>query len=181
MILRFAAWARPGGVTLLSMFMLLAATPAAAQHLAFDSADTQETAVTHHVEALFDAMRASDADGVRRHFHPQTKSLYSLSTDADGSVRVTEGDIDGFAESVGRAEVGLLDEHLGPIEVFIDGPLATATMPYAFYLGDQFSHCGVNVFHLVLTDDGWRTLHITDTRRRSDCHHSIAPPDPAGG
>ena len=61
------------------------------------------------------------------------------------------------------------DERIGDIDVRIDGGLATAWMPYAFYLGDRFSHCGVNAFHLTLTSEGWKILHITDTRRTTDC------------
>jgi hypothetical protein len=39
-------------------------------------------------------------------------------------------------------------------------------MNYAFYLDDQFSHCGVNAFQLVRMEAGWQIIQITDTRRR---------------
>jgi ketosteroid isomerase-like protein len=137
--------------------------------------EDDEQAVRAHVEALFDAMRASDAEAVAAHFHSEPASLYSVGRTAEGDVRVQVADLEQFAASVGNAPAGLLDEHLGPIEVRVDGDLATAYMPYAFYLGERFSHCGVNAFHLVRTADGWRTIHITDTRRKTDCHPSIAP------
>lgn len=134
-----------------------------------------ERAVRAHVEALFDAMRASDSVAVRQHFHPETASLYSVSRGRQGELRVHTFEIDEFAASVGHAPSGLLDEHLGEIEIRVDGDLATAWMPYAFYIGEDFSHCGFNSFHLVRTDAGWRTIHITDTRRPTDCDPSIAP------
>lgn len=134
---------------------------------------SDEDAVRAHVVQLFDAMRASDADGVRAHFH-ETSSLYSVSRNPAGDIVVTKADLDRFAESIG-GEHPLLDERLGPIEVRLDGDLATAYMPYAFYIDDRFSHCGVNAFHIARTEAGWRTIHITDTRRAGDCDPSVAP------
>jgi len=134
-----------------------------------------ESEVRAHIEALFNAMHQSDADAVRNHFHGSTATLYSVSEDDSGMAVVREEDINRFAVAVGDAQKGLLDERLGQIEVRIDGALATAFMPYAFYVGDRFSHCGVNSFHLVRTESGWRTIHITDTRRTTGCDPSIAP------
>lgn len=50
----------------------------------------------------------------------------------------------------------------------MDGPLATAWTPYAFYLGDTLSHCGTNAFQLAKLKDDWKIIQITDTRRK-DC------------
>ena len=60
------------------------------------------------------------------------------------------------------------DERIGDVEVHIDGGLATAWVPYAFYLGEEFSHCGANAVHLARTSEGWKIIHLTDTRRQ-DC------------
>jgi hypothetical protein len=151
------------------LLLLLLLLPAGAS----EQGSADEDAVRAHVLQLFDAMRAYDADGVRGHFH-ETASLYSVSRNRADEVVVTVGDLVAFADAVG-GEHPLFDEHLGPIEVRLDGDLATAYMPYAFFLGDRFSHCGVNAFHLVRAGPGWRTIHITDTRRTSDCHPSVAP------
>ncbi|NNF04972.1 MAG: nuclear transport factor 2 family protein [Rhodothermales bacterium] len=38
-------------------------------------------------------------------------------------------------------------------------------MDYAFFLGESFSHCGVNTFTLARQADGeWRTIAVADTR-----------------
>jgi hypothetical protein len=42
-------------------------------------------------------------------------------------------------------------------------------MEYRFYVGERFSHCGVDSFHLVRTADGWRIVDLADTRRREGC------------
>lgn len=59
--------------------------------------------------------------------------------------------------------------------VRVDGPLATATMPYDFHVDGAFSHCGVDVFTLVLSPEGWRIASVAFTRQTEGC-----PPSPLG-
>ena len=40
---------------------------------------------------------------------------------------------------------------------------------YAFYAGEQLSHCGVDAFQLVKGAEGGKIFHIADTRRREGC------------
>jgi hypothetical protein len=51
--------------------------------------------------------------------------------------------------------------------------MAMAWTPYAFYLGDTLSHCGVNTFHLIRRGDDWKVFYLVDTRRQN-CE---IPPD----
>jgi hypothetical protein len=51
----------------------------------------------------------------------------------------------------------------------MDGSLAAVWVDYAFYLNNTFSHCGVDSFHLVKTEEGWKIFNLVDTRRKSDC------------
>ena len=121
-------------------------------------------AVRAAVTALFDAMRAGDGAAVRAAFHPDA-ALMSVGAGRDGALRVQGGEVEGFATAVGTPHDAVWDERIGPVEVRVDGPLATAWMPYRFYLGDTFSHCGVNAFQLADTGAGWQIVAITDTRR----------------
>lgn len=59
--------------------------------------------------------------------------------------------------------------------VRVDGPLATATMPYDFHVDGAFSHCGVDIFTLVQGPDGWRIASVAYTRQTEGC-----PPSPLG-
>ena len=47
--------------------------------------------------------------------------------------------------------------------------LASVWMDYRFYVGECFSHCGVDTFHLVRTAEGWRIVDLADARRREGC------------
>jgi hypothetical protein len=61
------------------------------------------------------------------------------------------------------------DEQLQGYQYSVDGKMATVITPYKFYLGKNFSHCGVNVFQLINTESGWKIFQITDTMRKEDC------------
>jgi hypothetical protein len=40
--------------------------------------------------------------------------------------------------------------------VLVSGPIAMVWYPYDFYLDGEWSHCGIDIFNLVRTNDGWR-------------------------
>ena len=61
------------------------------------------------------------------------------------------------------------DEKIWSYDIRIDGLLATAWTDYTFYLGEKLLHCGVNAFQLFKSDEGWKVIHITDTRSREGC------------
>ncbi|RYZ94279.1 MAG: hypothetical protein EOP47_28140, partial [Sphingobacteriaceae bacterium] len=54
-------------------------------------------------------------------------------------------------------------------DIKIDGELASVWTPYKFYLGDKFSHCGINFFQLMKMATGWKVIYIVDTRRKDNC------------
>jgi hypothetical protein len=146
-------------------FVLLAAMatpgPAAAQ-------ESEEAAVMAVVEAMFDAMRAGDSAAMRAVLHPSATGA-SVSVMEGVPALTREASLDGFVQAVGAPHEEVWDERIWDAEVRIDGNLATGWMQYAFYLGDQFSHCGVDAFQLFKDEDGWKVFHIADTRRREGC------------
>lgn len=54
-------------------------------------------------------------------------------------------------------------------KIEIDGDFAQVWCDCGFYLGNSFSHCGVDAFHLFKDKISWKIFHITDTRRKTDC------------
>jgi hypothetical protein len=126
---------------------------------------TPEADVRAVIAQLFDGMRAADPAAARAAFHPDARLASSLG-DTTG---VQTGDLGSFFDTIGRLPAGTLDERLGDYEVVVDGPLAVAVTPYAFYAGGAFSHCGVNAFTLVEQDGRWWIWNVTDTRRTEGC------------
>jgi hypothetical protein len=123
-------------------------------------------AVRATIDSLFDGMRAGDPATVRAVFHPDARLRTALEPADTAAVRATP--VDAFVEAVGQPRETVWDERIWDVEIRIDGPLASAWVPYVFYRGDERSHCGVNAVQLVRQDGGWRILQLTDTRR-SDC------------
>ena len=120
------------------------------------------------VDKLFTGMRNGDSTAVRSVF-TKTAALTSISKNAADSTVTHKGSVDGFVKAVGTPHKDKWDERIYDVKVSIDGPMAVVWAPYKFYLGDKFSHCGVNVFNLIKTGSGWKINDITDTRRKDAC------------
>ena len=120
------------------------------------------------VDKLFTGMRNGDSTAVRSVF-TKTAALTSISKNAADSTVTHKGSVDGFVKAVGTPHKDKWDERIYDVKVLIDGPMAVVWAPYKFYLGDKFSHCGVNVFNLIKTGSGWKINDITDTRRKDAC------------
>jgi hypothetical protein len=148
--------------------ILAAASLAALIHpLHAQTSSSDEAEVMAVVEALFDGMRAADSAAVRSTLHPETR-LVSVADGEDGPALRAES-MDGFVSAVGTPHEDTWDERVWDPEVRIDGRLATVWVPYAFYLGENFSHCGIDAFQLYESADGWKIFQIADTRRREGC------------
>ncbi len=130
--------------------------------------DQDKQAVMDVILRLFDGMRAGDSDMVRSVFYDQVE-MYTSTTDKSGKPVLKKDDVEKFITAVGTPHDEVWDEPIWDYEVRIDGNLAQVWTKYAFYLGKQFSHCGVDAFHLTRTSDGWKIFHLTDTRQREGC------------
>jgi hypothetical protein len=117
------------------------------------------------VTRLFDNMRTRDTASMRAAFVPGA-SLQSV--EASGQVRAVP--IDAWIGSVASAPSGVvLDERLGTPVLQLSGNLASIWVDYWFFVGDQFSHCGVDAFILARASSTWRIVAIADTRQREGC------------
>jgi len=119
------------------------------------------------VGQLFDGMRARDAALLKSLFHPG--ALMTGTGMQDGSHTVTMNAPDGWIESISAFSGGEIDERIYEPKVEISGPLAAVWAEYDLYVGGVFRHCGVDAFHLALTDDGWKIVHLADTRTTDGC------------
>jgi hypothetical protein len=125
-------------------------------------------AVKQTINTLFDAMRKGDSTLLKSVF-AKDMILQSISTSKEGKAILTTEKGDGFAKAIGTPHAAVYDERITFDVIKIDGDLASVWAPYKFYLGDKFSHCGVDVFQLMKTIDGWKIIYIVDTRRKDNC------------
>lgn len=129
---------------------------------------TEIDAVKKTVNTMFDAMRKGDSTLLKSVFAKEM-ILQSVSNNKEGKAVLSTEKADGFVKAIGTPHSAVYDERITFGDIKIDGDLASVWAPYKFYLGDKFSHCGVDVFQLMKTAEGWKIIYIVDTRRKDNC------------
>jgi len=128
----------------------------------------EEKEVYKVVLNVFDAMRAGDSTMLGKSFMPDVQ-MFTATYDKEGNPILNQGSLHQFKLAIASPHDKIYDEPIWNTEIKIDGLLAQVWTDYAFYLGDAFSHCGVDAFQLFKTKGGWKIFHLTDTRRRDNC------------
>ena len=131
-------------------------------------AQTDETAVKQVINNLFTGMKQSDTAMIRAAFSG-VPILQTVARTREGQTLVRTEPIDSFLVSISRPHTETYDERISFGTIQIDGDLAMVWTPYKFYLGEKFSHCGVNSFQLVRLNNQWKIQYLIDTRRRQGC------------
>ena len=155
-------------VALAVIGLALAVSTASALAQSADSA-----AVLKVAESVFDAMRKRDTVMLKAAFAPDAR-LTTAAAARDGSPRVTSEKLESFVSALAQPSDSVWDEKTFAHQVRLDGNLATVWMEYDFYLGSQFSHCGVDAFQLARFAEGWKIVALADTRRRAGCTRAPA-------
>jgi hypothetical protein len=125
-------------------------------------------AIKETITTMFDGMRAGDSAMVASAF-VRDAPMHTVYTNQAGEVVRAEGSLDRFLNAVGTPHPEIWDEHIASFNIQIDGGLASVWTPYKFYLGERFSHCGVNSFQMAKLGGEWQIIYIVDTRRGTDC------------
>ncbi len=136
-------------------------TPAHAQQASAD-----EAAVLATVQRLFDGMRANDGEMVRSVFAEGAVLISTEGSAGEPSTRVAP--VTGFIDAVASATAEWDEPFWDPV-VQVQDHLATVWTKYAFYLGGEFTHCGVDALILTRSDDGWKIAALADTREHEHC------------
>ena len=126
-------------------------------------------AIVKVVHRLFEGMEKGDSALVRSTFASEvTLATMRINKENNGQLH-RENSIDAFLKAVGTPHPDVWYEEVWNIKVQQDGNFAQVWCDYAFYVGNRFSHCGVDAFHLYKGDDGWKIFHLADTRRSNPC------------
>jgi hypothetical protein len=149
--------------------VLLTAAPSPAQ--------TPEDEVVEVVQRLLDAIGDRDSASFRSLVLPEMQNLVVYTE--DDSVVIVRRQAEQTIRSLGSAGPKYLERMWEPT-VLVSGPIAAVWTPYDFYRDGEFSHCGVDAFHLVRTSEGWRIAAIlyTVVRPQESCPASpLGPPE----
>ncbi|MEL6588876.1 MAG: nuclear transport factor 2 family protein [Bacteroidota bacterium] len=128
---------------------------------------TEEEAVKAVIERLFEGMYEGDSAKVSSTMGADVKM--ETTANKDGEPVLFPGSLERFLTAVGTPHEQVWDERISNLDIKIDDNLAIAWMDYSFYVGDTFSHCGVNAMSLFRTPEGWKIIYLIDTRRKEGC------------
>jgi imidazolonepropionase-like amidohydrolase len=115
------------------------------------------------VDKLFEAMRAKNADAIRALFTAEGQLVAvdkPRSGQGNSTTRVFTADA--FAKTIAEGK-GDFIEKMPDKDVRAGANIALVFGRYTFYVGEKFSHCGVNSFHLVRTETGWKIANAAST------------------
>ncbi len=134
--------------------------------LAQTSAET--AAIMKPINVLFKGMNLGDSTMVHKAFTSDA-TMASISNKEGKVVVKREPSIAGFLKAVGSPHQEPWSEPIWDAHIEVDGDFAQVWTPYAFYVGKNFSHCGVDAFQLINQNGEWKIFYLADTRRKEGC------------
>ena len=137
---------------------------------------SERAATLAALQTFFDALETGDADLLRSVVHPEIV-MRSTATNAAGENSFASSTLDDLAARLDAGGPPLIERMFDPV-VRVSGAMATIWAPYDFYIGADFSHCGVDAATLMSTAEGWQIVSLTWTRLQPPAcaRHPEGPP-----
>ena len=130
------------------MIILLAFVPTSGTHSPND-----RDAVLETVRIFFDTMTARDVEGARKVMVAEGR-FFAMD------MRKPKSDLQSFSneEYFARLQKSKYTsrERIWNPEVRVRGLIATVWAPYDLWVDGKYSHCGVDAFDLIKTEEGWK-------------------------
>lgn len=118
------------------------------------------------VYSFFDAFHNRDTVALSSYFNLEAR-LVSIQYREDKPVLKEESAAE-FLEAIGAIPPDLLfEERLGDLEIILAEGMVIVASPYSFYINENFSHCGTNVFTLLPDGDSFAIVALYDTRLKA--------------
>ena len=119
------------------------------------------------VNKLWEAMTAhKPADIVA--LHTAEAQLVAIIKNKEGKSVIRTLKAEEFAKGFAEKKGEILEDMYAP-KVETSGDFAQVYGRYVFFVDGKVSHCGVNAFHLVRTDAGWKIAGAASTIDRQAC------------
>lgn len=134
--------------------------------------DEAREAVLATVQRFFETMATRDVKGAKELLLPE--GLFFSVRNLQGKAVVRSSTHREYLERLPRREEDVLERIWEPV-VQVHGRIASVWARYDFWRYGAFSHCGVDAFDLVQTDEGWRIAGGIYTVETEAC-----PPSPLG-
>jgi len=169
LVLNLPKMGRSQFMALKTIFILLLILAMANPGFSQNSESKRLAEVKLVIQELFDGYRAGDSTRVRSVFTAKAQ-MQSIYTSTEGEQIINEPkSINAFVDYIGNGFDQVHDERLWDTQIHADHQFATVWTRYAFYLGENFSHCGTETFLLRKVKNNWKIFFLVDTRQKSGC------------
>jgi hypothetical protein len=153
-------------LTALALAGLLWSTPVNAQE--------DREAILAKVQQFFDALESSDT--VLGRSAVLVEGQYFRLREVEDSLALSRTPHSEFLNNLAAGGNDFIERMWDPT-VLQHGRMAVVWTPYDFYRAGEFSHCGVDVFNLIRTNEGWRIAGIMYTVEPTGCvPNPLGPP-----
>lgn len=133
----------------------------------------EEKAVISVVENFFQALENHDSTLAVSVVLPEAR-FFSIREDSSG-VRWNSSVGEDFIKRVASSNEEWLERMWEP-KILIHKQMAVVWTPYDFYRNRKFSHCGIDAFNLIKTNEGWKMAGIVYTVEPEGCEASPLGP-----
>ena len=100
--------------------------------------------------------------------YTKDSNLTAIIRKKDGTNAIAAFTGEAFSKNFAEKKGEIKEDMYAP-EVKVYGDLALIFGRYVFFINGKISHCGVNAFHLVKTDAGWKIANASSTIDPTAC------------
>jgi hypothetical protein len=130
-------------------------------------------AVVMIVQAFFDAMTDRDVERMKSMLTPDG-IFYGYRESPEG-VSILRRPHQAYVEGLAEGDGKLVERFWDP-QVLLHDRMAAVWTPYDLYIDGVFSHCGIDNFNFLKTDEGWKITGIVFSMEPDDCAESPLGP-----
>jgi len=117
------------------------------------------------VKEFFKYFHKKDTTSLRDIMVDKT-SLNTLIISESSGRKITNTSLSNFLKRLAQIPDSVkIEERLIQIKTTNSNDIASVTTSYEFYMNEEFTHNGSNVFTLMFIDDKWKIAAIADTRQ----------------
>lgn len=134
---------------------------------AFAQKTDDEKAALAVVNKMFEMMAAHKPAEIVA-LHTAEAQLVMVNKNKEGKTVNRTFAAEAFSKNFAEKRAELREDMYAP-KVEIHNDLALVWGRYVFFVNGKISHCGVNAFHLVRTDAGWRIAGASSSMEPQGC------------
>lgn len=137
--------------------------------LAALSQSNDNDAIKKVINQAFDNMREGDTIAFKESFAGKFTIQY-ISPENDTTSTLVIINPAEFMRQVATIKKYAWDQRIVRFDdVNINNGIAVVWAPYKFYLGKKLDHCGIDIFQLMKTPDGWRIVSLFYSIKTGSC------------